>query len=205
MILTKNDVFSAINQLRQADYREHYMIVYPDLTTLREIYSRYIKFQLEENNEIVLILPYYETTDTVRRVLSEKKKNDDDDANNNDNGLPYIDVQKYENEGSLVIIDSAKAYFKLELGLESFIQKLVKQAESLGKNGVSVITDSGSFSLFAGREKLVDYELSLPSKYDHGIKLKRFCVNNQKDFDKLVQEQKEKLIEHHGKNILIVN
>ena len=203
MILTKNDVFSTINQLRQADYRDHYMIVYPDLTTLREIYSRYIKFQLEENNEIVLIIPYYETTDTVRRVLSEKKKNDD--ANNNDNGLPYIDVQKYENKGSLVIIDSAKAYFKLEIGLESFIQQLVKQAESLGKNGVSVITDSGSFSLFEVREKIVDYELSLPSKYDHGIKLKRFCVNNQKDFEKLLQEQKEKLIEHHGKNILIVN
>src|SRR4030095_9326797 len=116
--MAKNDVFSAINQLRQADYRDHYMIVYPDLTTLRKIYSRYIKFQLEENNEIVLIIPYYETTDTVRRVLSEKKKNDDN--TNSENGLPYIDVQKYENEGSLVIIDSAKAYFKLELGLESF-------------------------------------------------------------------------------------
>jgi hypothetical protein len=48
--MAKNDVFSAINQLRQADYRDHYMIVYPDLTTLRKIYSRYIKFQLEENN-----------------------------------------------------------------------------------------------------------------------------------------------------------
>jgi hypothetical protein len=48
------------------------MIVYPDLTTLREIYSHYIKYKLEENNEIVLIIPYNETTDTVRRVLSEK-------------------------------------------------------------------------------------------------------------------------------------
>jgi hypothetical protein len=201
MKLIKNDVISTINQLRQADYGDHYMIVYPDLSTLREIYSHYIKFQLEENNGIVLIIPYYETTDTVRRVLSEKKNND---STNNDNSLHYIDVQKYENEGSLVIIDSAKAYFKSEIGLESFIQKLVKHAESLGKNGVSVITDSGSFSL-EKREKLVDYELSLPSKYDHGMKLKRFCVNNQKDFEKLLQEQKEKLIEHHGKNILIVN
>jgi hypothetical protein len=202
MEMMKNDVSSAINQLRQADYGDHYMIVYPDLNTLREIYSRYIKFQLEENNEIVLIIPYYETTDSVRRILSQNKETNDNDSGND---LPYIDVQKYENKGSLVIIDSAKAYFKLEIGLESFIQKLVKHAKSLGKNGVSVITDSGSFSLFEVREKLVDYELSLPSKYDHGIKLKRFCVNNQKDFEKLLQEQKEKLIEHHGKNILIVN
>ena len=202
MEMMKNDVSSAINQLRQADYGDHYMIVYPDLNTLREIYSRYIKFQLEENNEIVLIIPYYETTDSVRRILSENKEANDNDSGND---LPYIDVQKYENEGSLVIIDSAKAYFKSEIGLESFIQKLAKQAESLGKNGVSVLTDSGSFSLFGGREKLVDYELSLPSKYPHGTKLKRFCINNEKDFKELIQEQKEKLIEHHGKNILIVN
>ena len=49
MEMMKNDVSSAINQLRQADYDDHYMTVYPDLNTLREIYSRYIKFQLEEN------------------------------------------------------------------------------------------------------------------------------------------------------------
>ena len=202
MEMMKNDVSSTINQLRQADYGDHYMIVYPDLDTLREIYLRYIKFQLEENNEIVLMIPYYETTDSVRRILSKNKEAND---SKNDNDLPYIDVQKYENEGSLIIIDSAKAYFKSEIGLELFIQKLVKQAESLGKNGVSVLTDSGSFSLFGGREKLVDYELSLPSKYPHGTKLKRFCINNKKDFEELIQEQKEKLIEHHGKNILIVN
>ena len=202
MEMMKNDVSSTINQLRQADYGDHYMIVYPDLDTLREIYLRYIKFQLEENNEIVIIIPYYETTDSVRRILSKNKEAND---SKNDNDLPYIDVQKYENEGSLIIIDSAKAYFKSEIGLELFIQKLVKQAESLGKNGVSVLTDSGSFSLFGGREKLVDYELSLPSKYPHGTKLKRFCINNKKDFEELIQEQKEKLIEHHGKNILIVN
>ncbi len=92
-----------------------------------------------------------------------------------------------------------------EIGLELFIQKLVKQAESIGKNGVSVLTDSGSFSLFGGREKLVDYELSLPSKYPHGTKLKRFCINNKKEFEELIQEQKEKLIEHHRKNIVIDN
>ena len=103
--MMKNDVSSAINQLRQADYGDHYMIVYPDLNTLREIYSRYIKFQLEENNEIVLIIPYYETTDSVRRILSENKEANDNDSGND---LPYIDVQKYENEGSHVIIDSAK-------------------------------------------------------------------------------------------------
>ena len=39
------------------------------MMTLRQIYSGYIKDQLEDN-EIVLILPYYETTEMVRSILS---------------------------------------------------------------------------------------------------------------------------------------
>jgi hypothetical protein len=39
---------------------------YPDLYSLREIYSRYCKAALE-NNEIVLILTYYETNAIVRQ------------------------------------------------------------------------------------------------------------------------------------------
>jgi hypothetical protein len=32
----------ALNQLIQADYGAHYMMIYPDLSTQREIYSGYI-------------------------------------------------------------------------------------------------------------------------------------------------------------------
>jgi hypothetical protein len=203
--MSKNDVYSAVNQLREADYGSHYLLIYPDLRTLREIYSHYVKFQLEGNNELVMIIPCYETTDTVRSILSQKKGSFTNDDNNNEDSLPFIDVQKYEKDGSLVILDSAKAYFRSTMGLESFIQqKLLKQAENLGKTGVSVITDSGSFPLFEARDKLVDYELSLPSKYDHGMKLKRFCVNHKKDFTMLTQEQQEKLFDHHGKYLVVV-
>jgi CheY-like chemotaxis protein len=40
--------------------------------TLREVYSNYIRKQIEDNNEVVLVNPFYETTDSVRQVLSEK-------------------------------------------------------------------------------------------------------------------------------------
>jgi len=50
---------------------------------------------------------------------------------------------------------------------------------------------------------LVDYELSLPTKYD--VQMKGFCLYHQKkDFDKFSDEQKQKLIEHHGKALRIV-
>ena len=41
------------------------IIIYPDLDTLRKLYSNYILNQIEDNNEIVLINPFYETTDSV--------------------------------------------------------------------------------------------------------------------------------------------
>jgi len=70
--LIKNvHVDDAAGKLSKEEYGIHCMIIYPDLTTLREFYSCYIKKQIEENNEVVLFTPFYETTDSVRQILSE--------------------------------------------------------------------------------------------------------------------------------------
>ena len=191
-----NDV---LKQLRQAEFGAHYIVVYPDMMTLRQIYSRYIKAQIEDDNEIVLMLPYYETTEMVRSILSGEN-------NKNSNGDNIIDVRKYEKEGSLIIIDSVKAYFGSDTDLMSFVEELAKEAQSSGKSGVSVIADLASFYYYNQVDKLIDYELSLPTKYDDQMKLKGFCLYHQEDFDKrLSKEQKQKLLEHHSKNIMLVN
>ncbi len=65
------NIESVLEQLNQAEHGSHYIIVYPNLANLRKLYSRYIKTEIEENDMIVLILPFYETTDSVRRILSE--------------------------------------------------------------------------------------------------------------------------------------
>jgi hypothetical protein len=189
-----NDV---LKQLRQAEYGAHYIIVYYDMKTLRQIYLRYIKTQLEDNNELVLILPYYETTETVRSVLSGE--------NNSGNGGSMIDVRKYEKEGSLMIIDAAEAYFSSDTDLMSFVEKLAKQAQTSGKKGISVIADLASFYHFNRIDKLIEYEMSLPTKYDDKMKLKGFCFYHQEDFDRrLTEQQKQMLLEHHGKNLMVV-
>jgi hypothetical protein len=186
-----------LRQLRQAEYGAHYIIVYHDMMTLRQIYAGYIRTQLEDNNELVLILPYYETTETVRSVLSE---------NNSSNGGSIIDVRKYEKEGSLMIIDAAEAYFSSDTDLMSFVEKLAKQAQSSGKKGISVIADLASFYHFNRIDKLIEYEMSLPSKYDDKMKLKGFCFYHQEDFDRrLSKEAKQNLLEHHDKALIVVN
>jgi hypothetical protein len=194
---TKGTMDAIVEEIRLAEYGVHYLVIYPDMITLRRIYSYYAKMQLEDNNEIVLILPYYETTEMVRNVLSGEDKY---------NQGSTIDVRKYEKEGSLMIIDSVKAYFRSDTDLMSFIGSLSKQAQNSGKSGVSVIADLASFYFHNGVDKLIEYEMSLPTKYDDNMKLKGYCLYHQEDFDRrLTKQQKQKLLEHHGKNLMIVS
>ena len=182
--------------MKLSEYGIHYLVVYPDIITLRRIYSYYTKTQLEDYNEIVLIIPFYETTDMVRSVLSGENKN---------NQSNIIDVRKYEKQGSLVIIDSVKAYFHSDIDLMSFLARLAKQAQTCGRNGISVIADLASFYYNDQSDKLIEYEMSLPTKYDDKMRLKGFCFYHQEDFDRrLSKEEKQKLLEHHGKALIVV-
>ncbi len=168
----------------------HCMIIYPDLPTLREFYSHYIKNQIENNNEAVLFAPFYETADRVRQTLSDSHA--------------AIDVSKYEEEETLLITDALKEYSKAIEGEEndwSFKKMMVKQAKKQGKNGLSFIGDLGAFQYKGKIKELVDYELSLPTKFD--IDLNGFCLYNEKDFERLAKEQKQRLIEHHSMAIKI--
>ncbi len=177
-----------IEQLKQAEYGAHYIIVYPDMMTLREIYSHYIKDQIEDKKEIVLILSYYETVDNLMKTLLPT-----DEISS--------DLQRYEREGSLIIIDSVKGFFDFDH--PSYVKNLLKQAESLGKNGISVIADAGAFYHYSKIEELVKHELAMPSKFD--INLKRFCVFHKQDFDRLTEAKKQKLLEHHEKDLIAVS
>jgi hypothetical protein len=181
-------VNDALHHMSQAEYGSHFMIIYPDLDTLRELYSNHIHKQIEESNESVLINPFYETTDSVRQVLS-RKYNDDE-------------ISKHEQEKSLIIADALERYFgEQNMDDKSFKINLVNHAKKIGKNGLSMLGDMGAYHHKSMSENLVDYELSLPRKYEDGIALKGFCLYHQKDFDRFSDEQKQKLVEHHGKAI----
>ena len=74
-------------------------------------------------------------------------------------------------------------------------KNLVEYAKAMEKSGVATIADKGTFPFKHRIDDLVNFELSLPSKYD--IELKRICVYHQKDFSRLSEEQKLKLLSHH--------
>jgi hypothetical protein len=160
------------------------MIIYPDLDMLRELYSNYTCKQVKENNEIVLINPFYETEDSVRHVLSKKDEKDNS----------MLDVTKYENEA-----DSANEYLSEQSHMH--LKESLANYNKMEKNGISVLADLGVYHHKSMYKELVDYESSSSKKYD--APMKGFCLYHQKDFDNLSEEQKQKLIEYHGKALKI--
>jgi hypothetical protein len=210
-------VNETLDAIKESETGTHCLMVYPDIMTLRAIYSRFTKIQLEDKNEIVLILPYYETTDVVRLVLSGSNVYGNDITNNT---VEYsgIDVSRYEKEGSLVIVDSLKGYFGSEAGQENntsnknmdfmtFLNVLLRHAERRGKDGVTVLADMGSFYLnnHNSSKELMRYEMSLPEKY-YGKNLKGYCLYHQKDFERRFgREEQAQLLDCHSRNIMFMN
>ncbi len=81
------------DQLLHVPTGHHYLILYPNIDKMRKVYASYVKRQLEEQlNSVVLFLPYYDTTDNVRSILSSKD----------------IHVKEREKEGSMIILDIMK-------------------------------------------------------------------------------------------------
>jgi hypothetical protein len=178
-------------ELKKSAFGAHFLVIYPDLSTLREMYSHYVKSALsDEGNEIVLILPFLETVDNVRRILSDTSGD--------------IDVSKYEKEQSLLIMDSLKSYFGLQDGLIPFVRQTVEYANTSGKSGLSVLADMGSFFYYDKKDDLMQYEIALPLNYKN-MNLKGFCVYHKLDFDRrLTDKERQILIEEHGKTLILL-
>jgi hypothetical protein len=217
-------VNEALDALKESQTGTHCLMIYPDLPSLRAIYSKYTRIQLEDSNEIVLILPYYDTPDMVRRVLSGMNPNGDN-ARSNLRLFSGINVEKYERDGSLIIRDSVKANLessneqeegyeqytnkaRKNIDLMTFLDILDKHATKRSKNGVIVLLDMGLFyhSVYDHHiRRLEQFETTMPKNYgDKNLKV--FCLYHQKDFERRFdQEQQAALLDYHSRNIMFVN
>jgi hypothetical protein len=55
-----NDTLNRLQETKTS----HTILIYPNLRTLRKVYSRYLNIKIQKNR-IVVILPYYETVESV--------------------------------------------------------------------------------------------------------------------------------------------
>jgi hypothetical protein len=179
--------------LNVAEYGDHNMLVYPDLHTFRRIYCQFTRAQLDDNG-VVLLFPYYETTDSVRHILSQLD----------------IDVRKCEQNRSLVIVDSVKAYFHSDIDIKSLIKTIAEDAKRMGKKGVSIIGDMGPFFLYEKQNQMMEdeIELQLDEKENddpNSVKIKGICSYHKDTFNMLTKKEQQALFEHHHANLVVYN
>ena len=199
---------------------ENGILVYPNLQTFRQIYTQYAKDHLlireeEEqkyvrdgggnNNDypdnknrrnnaqllmprIILIATFYDTVNAVKHNLS----------------AVGIDVQNHIDHGSLLIIDAFDGYYPNTDGMKKLVVSLSKRARKEGRTGVSVISNMGFFFLYdvdGPASELISYETSLLSKTDGG-NVRGFNCYHSRDYDNLVDSQKNELLSQGQKNSL---
>src|SRR5215210_5203382 len=185
---------------------ENGIVIYPNLQTFRQIYTRYAKDQLakegeeEEEDEkinskgnkqskprIILIATFYETIDSVKHSLS----------------AVGVDAQSLIDNGSLIIVDAFSSYYPDVSGMKKLVASLSDRAKKEGRVGVTAIVDMGFFFLFGGdgrATELINYEASLPSKTEGG-NVKGFSCYHGGNYNTLKDSQKEELAQK-GKKVL---
>ncbi len=192
---------------------ENGIVIYPNLQTFRQIYTQYVKEQLEKaedkedhsnsnnnnNNHrpnkhllprIILIATFYETIESVKHHLS---------------AVGVQNIQSLIDNGSLVIVDSFSSYFPDVEGMKKLVASLSQRARKEGRVGVSVIVDMGFFFLFGGdgrATELINYEASLPPKTEGG-NVKGFSCYHGGNYNTLKDNQKKELAQK-GKKVLEV-
>jgi hypothetical protein len=115
--------------------------------------------------------------------------------------MGHIHLDEFQHKGdiSLIIADSLNQYFG-KVPLVEFKDKLLRFAVEKRKDGVSTLSEMGSYFFKMLYKELIDYELSLPTQFD--APLKGVCIYNQLDFDtRLTGKQKLEMVNHHGMTI----
>jgi hypothetical protein len=181
---------------------ENGIVIYPNLQTFRQIYTRYAKDQLakedEKNNSkgneqskprILLIATFYETIDSVKHSLS----------------AVGVDAQSLIDNGSLVIVDAFSSYYPDIEGMKKLVASLSDRARKEGRVGVTAIVDMGFFFLFGGdgrATELINYEASLAPKTE-GDNVKGISCYHGGNYNTLKDNQRKELAQK-GKKLLEV-
>jgi hypothetical protein len=112
-------------------------------------------------------------------------------------------IETYKANGSLVIVDSTRAYFGLIndfIGIMIMLKMLLTRRAKLSKDGIMVISDMGNFfhpllrinDLFRHEEE-VSSATSLPFKF--------YCSYSKFDLDSFSNDQEQELMQKHNRLI----
>ena len=188
--IVKADPAAILKHIRDSDYGDHNLIVYPCLSQFEEFYTECCKDSILERNEIFVVVTYYQHVSAVRKKMY----------------LAGIEAARYENDGTLVILDSEIAYQPTSEQTSAYniiilTTMLMKQVHEDDKKGITLLSDLGTFILNNRIADLVSYEQSVPATIDASIR--PFCCYHKDDFYLLQEEQRKRILRHHSNNLIL--
>jgi DcmR-like sensory protein len=181
---------TVLNTIKASNYGDHNLIVYPCIGQFEDFYVECCKDSILKRNEIFVLVTYYQRVSAVRKKMH----------------LAGIDATGYENDGTLLILDSEIAYQpNLEesakyniIILTTMLTKLVRLRE---KKGITFLSDLGTFILNNRIADLLSYELSMPPRFDSNIRA--FCCYHKDDFNILQEDKRRRICGHHLNNLIV--
>lgn len=138
------DPEAMVEELLVSDYGEHNMLVYPNRRSFRQLYSKYCKNVLLENNsnssenEMILIISYYDTVSNIKNVLKRVG----------------VDLDGELRKWPMAIMDSVDAYSCSNLTMRSEV------SDNIQANG-----DTAEKRIWTPSQHLEDSYPSFPIQY----------------------------------------
>jgi hypothetical protein len=184
------DPATILNAIKASNYGDHNLVVYPCLGQFEEFYVECCKDSILQRNEIFILVTYYQHVSAVRKKMH----------------LAGIETARYENDGTLVILDSETAYQPAleegaKYGINILTRMMTKKVRVRNKKGITLLSDLGTFILNNRIPDLLSYELSLPVRFDYNVR--PFCFYHKDDFNILQEEERRKIYDHHLNNLIV--
>lgn len=191
--IVNTDPATILQHIKDSNYGDHNLVIYPGLKQFEEFYIECCKDSVLDRNEIFVLVTHYQDVSVVRKKMHL---------------LAGIDTARYENDDTLVILDSEMAYqpsveqngrYNIIITLTSLLMRLAEEGD---KKGITVISDLGTFFLKKRMADLISHELSVLSRIDAN-NIRSFCCYHKDDFSVLKEEQKNKILRHHSNNLIL--
>jgi hypothetical protein len=203
---SNNGVHHVLNSLLSTGIGTHTVLVYPDLKTIREVYTNYVSANGKKKSELFVILPYYETVENVRNnIESNKNTSISRNESNINDSLIIRDCQDILGKD---INQSNNFSLKIDTAVRNivnFLNEMVIYAQKIGKNAVSVWIDTGAFQEYENyHHPLFTYEKSLPLVLKNTM-IKQFCLYHQKDFEiRLNKLEESQVLDVHDSRYMLL-
>ena len=132
------DPATILKFIKNSNHADHNLVIYPRLEQFEEFYIECCKDSILDRNGTFVLVTHYQHVSSVRKKMYL---------------LAGIDTARYENDDTLVILDSAMAYQPsvAQTGrynvFNILTSLLMKHAQERDKKGITLLSDLGTFFL----------------------------------------------------------